>query len=171
MKILGIVIVTLSSLVCLAQEVHVSPERGGVVLSVPAQQPYELMPGERKMPLLGIECLGKGKKNSHTPLFIPGGSLVQEGVEPGDSGGQIIAMILEGTKQVMTWAPYKTPVTMIFTYPGGEAERMHLIQAMLHSSPLRVEFKPFLTGQPVISVFDLAPLQTEMAKHPECSMQ
>jgi hypothetical protein len=34
-----------------------------------------------------------------------------------------------------------------------------------------VEFKPFLTGQTIISIFDLAPLQAEMAKHPECAMQ
>jgi len=171
MKTFSILAVMLFALVSVAQEVHVSPERGGIVLSVPAQHPYELMPGQQKMPLLGVECLGKGKKNSHTPLFIPGGSLVQEGIEPGDTGGQVITMILDGTKQVMTWAPYKAPVTMMFTYPGGEADRVHLIQAMLHSSPLHVEFKPFLTGQPVIAIFDLAPLQTEMAKHPECAMQ
>ena len=171
MKTLAILVATLFPLLCLAQEVHISPEKNGVLLAVPAQRPYELMPGQQKMPLLGVECVSKGKKNSHTPLFSPGDSLVQEDVEPGSTGGQVIAMTLDGTKQVMSWAPYKTPMTLMFTYPASEAQRMELIQAMLRSSPLYVEFKPFLTGQPTTSVFDLAPLKAEMAKHPECAAQ
>lgn len=170
MKRLAIVLSAMSLSLCLAQEVHVSPIKNGVLITVPAQKTYHLMLGqEEKTAYLGVQCLHKGKTNTHLPLFMPGGSVVESSSEFG-GGEQDLTLMLDGHKQVTPWIGYDKS-SVVFTYAThSEADRMQMIQSMLQSSPLTVEFTPFLTGQPITVVFDLAPVQTEMAKHPECAV-
>jgi hypothetical protein len=170
MQRLAIVLAAMSLSLCLAQEVHVSPIKNGVLITVPAQKTYHLVLGqEEKTAHLGVECLHKGKVNTHLPLFMPGGSILEDSSEFGGGGEQDLAMTLDGHKQVTPWVGYDKS-TVVFTYAAHtEADRMQMIQSMLRSSPVSVEFKPFLTGQPTTVVFDLEPVRTEMAKHPECA--
>ena len=66
------------------------------------------------------------------------------------------------------WVPYGDTVT--FTYFGkNEPERLKFIQSLLSSGVVSIEFKPFLTGVPTTSVFDLSKLRDEMDKYPECA--
>ena len=48
---------------------------------------------------------------------------------------------------------------------------MKFLQSLLSSVTVSIEFKPFLTGVPTTSVFDLSKLRDEMAKYPECTTQ
>jgi hypothetical protein len=172
MKLSGFVGITLWSFLCLGQEVHVSPGNGNVVLSVWAQKSYQLVPGEVKTPVLSVECTQKGKKTTlHFLKFSPGGSLAEDNPEGPAKGGQLsFNMTIGGNKQMTTWIPYGDTVT--FTYFGKtEPERMKFIQFLLSSATVSIDFKPFLTGAPTTSVFDISKLREEMNKYPECLMK
>ena len=151
----GFVAVMLWCSLCLGQEVLISRGKDTVVLSVSAQKPYQLLSGEGKMPMLSVECAHKGKKAGHLVEFSPGGSLVEENFEVDAKPGQLtFNMTIGGTKQMTAWVPYGDTVT--FTYFGkSEPERLRFIQSLLNSGVVSIEFKPFLTGVPTTSVFDL----------------
>ena len=169
LNVSGLVAIVLWSSLCLGQEVHVSRGKNTVVLSVSAQKKYQLMSGEEKLPTLSVECAHKGKKTGHNVKFSPGGSLVEENFEVDAKPGQLtFNMTIGGTKQITAWVPYGDTVT--FTYFGkSEPERMKFIQSLLSSGSVSIEFKPFLTGVPTTSVFDLSKLGAEMDKYPECA--
>jgi len=169
LNVSGLVAIVLWSSLCMGQEVHVTQGKGVVVLSVAAQKPYQLLSGEGKMPMLSVECAHKGKKVGHLVEFSPGGSLVEENFEVDAKPGQLtFNMTIGGTKQMTAWVPYGDTVT--FTYFGkSEPERLKFIQSLLSSGSVSIEFKPFLTGVPTTSVFDLSKLRDEMDKYPECA--
>ncbi|MGA2905981.1 MAG: hypothetical protein ABSD98_19310, partial [Candidatus Korobacteraceae bacterium] len=50
-----------------------------------------------------------------------------------------------------------------------EAERLEFIQSVSSSGTVSIEFKPFLTGSPTTSIFDLSKLRDAMDKYPECA--
>ena len=169
MKASGFVAIALWSLLSMGQEVHVSRGNGIVVLSVWAQKPYPLMSGEEKMPTLSVECSQKGKKTVHVLKFSPGGAVVEDSPEVTAKGEQLaFNTTIGGTKQTTSWIPYGDTVS--FAYFGKtEPERMKFIQSVLSSGSISIEFKPFLTGAPTTSVFDLSKLRNEMDKYPECA--
>ena len=164
------VAIVLWSSLCLGQEVHVSRGNGAVVLSVSAQKPYPLMSGEQKLPTLTVECAHKGKKTGHTIAFSAGGALVEDTDMNAKGAQQIFNMTIGGTKQTTGWVPYGDTITYAY-FAKSDAERVKFIQALLNSGKVSVEFKPFLTGAPTTSVFDLSKLRAEMDKYPECAMQ
>jgi hypothetical protein len=169
MKLSGLLAVLSCALLSTGQEVHVSAGKNSVVLSVAAQKPYSLMSGEEKKPLLAIECAQKGKKTVHILKFQPGGMLVEDNPESGGKGGELVlAMTTGGAKEATSWIPDGD--TEIYAYYGKtEPERMKFILNMLGSLTVSIEFKPFLTGVSITSVFDISRLRDEMGKHPECA--
>ena len=169
-KLLIAAIVLCCSFASFAQEVQVNQVKGGIALSVSAQKPYQLMPGETKLPVLSLECLHKGKKSSHLVVFLPGGAVVDDASESSAKGGQLFVVTMDGKKQPTPWVPYGD--TTSFAYFGKtDAERLQFIHALLGSAMVSIEFKPFLTGAATTSVFDLSKLREEMNKYPECSAQ
>jgi hypothetical protein len=169
MKVSGFVAIVFWSFLGMGQEVHVSQGNGNVVLSVWAQKPYELIPGETKMPVLTVDCVHKGKKIAHLLKFLPGGSVVEDNPDAGAQSGQLIfIMTIGGSKQMTTWMPYGDTVT--YAYAGKtDAERLKFIQSVSSSGTVSIEFKPFLTGSPTTSTFDLSKLRDAMDKYPECA--
>src|SRR5690242_2206893 len=97
-----LLVIAVCSLPCAAQEeVTVSHIKGGIVMSIPAQKAYQLMPGEEKTPTLAVECLlHKDKKGSHLVLFMPGGTLATEA--PGDTSLRLV-LTFDGTRHVTPW--------------------------------------------------------------------
>ena len=79
MKTAGFVAIILWSLLSMGQEVHVTQGKGAVELSVSAQKPYQLMSGERKVPILRCGLHPERKEVSHLLKFLPGGFLVEDG--------------------------------------------------------------------------------------------
>jgi hypothetical protein len=71
---------------------------------------------------------------------------------------------------VTNWIPYGDTATFAY-YGKTEPERLTFIQSILGSPAVSIEFKPFLTGTPVTSSFDLSKLRDEMDKHPECALR
>src|SRR5208282_1220257 len=166
-KLSVLVAILLWSCLCSGQEVQVSPVKGSISLSVSAQKPYQLMPGETKLPVLSLECLHKGKKSSHLVVFLPGGAVGDEASESSAKGEQLFVVTMDGKKQPTPWVPYGD--TTSFAYFGKtDAERLQFIHALLGSATVSIEFKPFLTGAPTTSVFDLSKLREELNKYPEC---
>ena len=156
------------SSLCLGQEVNVSRGKDTVVLSVSAQKPYPLMSGEQKLPTLSVECTQKGKKTAHLLKFLPGGTLAGD-LEVDAKGGQrTFNMTIGGTKQVTVWVGYGEAVTFSY-FAKTDAERLKFIQSVLNSGKVSIEFKPFLSGAPTTSVFDLSKLRDAMDKAPECA--
>jgi hypothetical protein len=167
MNVSGLVAIVLWSSLCLGQEVHVSRGKDTVVLSVSAQKPYPIMSGEAKFPMLSVECAHKGKKTGHNVKFSPSGALVEE--NPDVKGAQqTFNMTIGGTKQVTGWVPYGDTVTYAY-FANSDVERVKFIESLLNSGKVSIEFKPFLTGAPTSSVFDLSRLREEMDKQPECA--
>lgn len=150
-----------------AQEVQVSPVKGGVMLSVSAEHPYQLMPGETKLPVLGVECIHKGKKSSHLVIFSPGGSVVGGDDDAGAKGGQAFLITINGKKQPSFWTRYGDAESYA-NVARTEQERMQFLQSLLGST-VSIEFKPFLTGTPTTTTFDLSKLRDAMNKQSECS--
>ena len=168
MKVSGFVAIVLWSSLCLGQEVHVSRGKDTVVLSVPAQKTYQLMSGEQKLPTLSVECAHKGKKTGHNVKFMPGGTLVGD-LEVDAKGGQrTFTMTIGGIKEITDWVGYGDAVTFSY-FAKTDAERLKFIESLLNSGKVSIEFKPFLTGAPTSSVFDLSRLREEMDKSPECA--
>ncbi len=168
MKISGLVAIMLWSLLGVGQEVHVSQGKGIVVLSVMAVKPYQLMSGEEKTAIFSLACIQKGKKTAHLVKFLPGGLLVEDSPDvTAKSGVSVFNMTISGTKQMTEWAA-SDPVTYVFS-AGSDADRLKFLQALLSSGTVSIEFKPFLSGVPTTTMFDLSKLREEVEKHPECS--
>jgi hypothetical protein len=171
MKVPAVVAIILWSLLSLGQEVHVSQGKSSVALSVLAQKPYPWISGEQKTPILSVECALKGKKTLHLLKFSPGGALVEDGPEVTAKGGQLpFMMTIGGTRQVESWIPYGDAISYAY-YGKTEPERVKFLQLVLSSGIISIDFKPFLTGVPTTSSFDLSKLRDEMAKYPECALQ
>src|SRR5579871_3782964 len=140
-----------------AQEVQVSSTKGGIMLSVAAEKPYQLMPGENKTPTLSVECLHKGKKASHLLMFSPGGSVVDEGSDAGTKGAQAFIITLNGKKLVTPWVQYGD--TNSYAYAArSDPERLEFMHTVLNAGTVSFEFKPFLTGATTVSTFDVSKL-------------
>ncbi|MFI5116191.1 MAG: hypothetical protein ACHP8B_05770 [Terriglobales bacterium] len=168
MKVSAFVAIVLWSSLCLGQEVHVSRGNGTVSLSVAAQKPYQLMSGEQKLPTLSVECTQKGKKTGHLLIFLPGGTLAED-LEVDAKGGQRpFAMTIGGTREITAWVGLGDAVTFSY-FAKTDAERLKFIQSLLNAGKVSIEFKPFLSGTPTTSVFDLSKLRGEMDKYPECA--
>ena len=168
MNVSGLVTIVLWSSLCLGQEVHVSRGKDTVVLSVSAQRPYQLMSGEQKLPTLSVECTHKGKKTAHLLKFMPAGTLVED-IEVSAKGGQLsFNMTIGGIKEITDWVGSGDALTFSY-FAKTDAERLRFIQSLLNSGKVSIEFKPFLTGAPTTSVFDLSNLRGEMEKQPECA--
>ncbi len=172
MKLPAVVaIIMLLSLLSMAQEVHVSEGKSSVALSVLAQKPYPWISGEQKTPILTVECALKSKKTLHLLKFSPGGALVEDGPEVTAKGGQLpFIMTIGGNKETTSWIPYGDAISYAY-YGKTEPERVKFIELVLSSGAISIEFKPFLTGVPTTSSFDLSKLRDEMTKHPECALQ
>ncbi len=157
----------LAGVACLAQEVHVAQLKDHVELSITAQQPYQLMPGQPKLPVLSVECVQKGKKAGHIVLFQPGTALAEDS----DKGGlQVITVVMDDHPPEETgWMPYGDSTTFAY-YGKTEAERLAFVQLLEKSKSLAVKFKPFLTGMPVTSHFALDKLGDEIGKQPQCAV-
>ncbi len=156
------------SLLCLGQEVTISRGIGTVALSVTAQKPYALMSGEEKSPTLTVECAHKGKKTGHVLSFTAGSALT-EGTDMDAKHAQLILnMTVGGTKQKTGWVPYGDTITYAY-FAKSDVDRVKFIQSLLDSGKVSIEFKPFLTGRPTISVFDVSKVREEMDKSPECA--
>jgi hypothetical protein len=156
------------SLLCTGQEVHVARGKGSVALSVAAQQPYQLLSGEGKIPVLSVECSHKGKKSGHLLKFLPGGSLVEDNSDINAKGGHVIFNVtMGGTTQATAWLDYGDTVSFVY-FSKSDAERWKFIQSLLNSGVVSIEFKPFLTGTPATSTFDLSKLREEISQYPEC---
>ena len=156
------------SLLTIAQEVQVNPTKGGISLSVSAQKPYELMPGETKVAILSVECLHKGNKSSHLVVFLPGGSVADDSGGNSAQSTQVFEVTVKGAKKATSWTTYGD--NNGYAYLGKtEPERLEFIDALLSSPTFSIEFKPFLTGTPTTSVFDLSKMREAMNKQPTCS--
>ncbi len=167
MKRVACFVFLMCSVVAGAQEVQVTPGKNTVTLSVSALKPYDLLSGEKKTAVLSVECSAKGKKAGHIVTFAPGGAVSEDSPE----GQQVnFTMTIGGTKQSTSWVAFGDTVT--FAYFGKhEPERLQFIQSLLNSGVVSIEFKPFLTGESVTSVFDLSKLRAEMDKQPECALK
>jgi hypothetical protein len=162
------VAIVLWSGLCLGQEVNVSRGKDTVVLSVAAQKPYPLATGQEKLPVLSVACAHKGKKTGHNIVFSAGGALVGGNFDAKDAQ-LIFYMTIGGTRQMTGWVPFGDTITYAY-YATNDAERLQFIQALLNSGKISIEFKPFLTGAPTTSVFDLSKLRDAMDKSPECAV-
>jgi len=169
LKLLALFAVLGCSSLALGQEVQVHSTKGGLVLSVHAQQAYQLMPGETKLPMLSVECLHKGNKASHVVLFVPGGPVADESSD--DASGkaeQVFPVTVNGKKVMTSWVLYGD--TSSYAYFGKtEPERVQFLELLLSSPSVSIAFKPFLTGTPTTTVFDLTKLRETLQSHPECS--
>ncbi len=161
MNVSRFVAIVLWSSLCLGQAVNVSQGSGVVVLSVAAQKPYQLMSGEQRLPTLLVECTQKGKKTAHLLKFSPGGTLAGDLEVDAKGGPRTFMMTIGGSKQVTAWVGYGDAVTFSY-FAKTDAERLKFIQSVLNSGKVSIEFKPFLTGAPTTSVFDLSQLRGEM---------
>lgn len=149
-----------------AQDVQVNSGKNTVILSVNAQQSYDVVSGEKKTPVLSVECV-QGKKAGHIITFSPGGAVIEDNPE-GKEANFIVTM--GGSKHTTNWVNFGDTVT--FAYFGKhEPERAEFIRALLDSGIVSIDFKPFLTGQSVTSTFDLSKLRAEMAAHAECALK
>ncbi len=167
-KLPGLVVILLCSLLTAAQEVHVSSIKGGIVLGVHAQKSYQLMPGQERGAVLSIECLHKGSKVSHLLIFSPGGTVVPDSPDANEKSGQAFTMTIAGTRQETAWVPYVDPETFAY-FAKTEPERLQFIQTVLRSGTVAIEFKPFLSGVPTTTSFDVSKLEEEMSRHTECT--
>ncbi len=154
-----------------AQDVEVTAVQGGVSLAVSAHK-YQVMAGQDRVPVLTVECVRKGKKGGHLVLFQPGGEMLQAG-----DGGlrtatapQSLTVIIDGKQEATMWTPFSDTSTFAY-YGKTEPERVQFLHLMLNAGSVSIEFKPFLTGVKVKSVFDLTQMREEIKKHPECSEQ
>lgn len=156
----------------LGQDVHVTSDNGVTTLSLMAQQPYGLIySGHAKTPVLGVVCQQKGKKIVHAITYSPGGIVTEQEYSAwGNSASLVLEMTIGEHRQPTTWVSHSN--FQSFDYVGKtEPERIHFLQALLSVPTVSVEFTPFLTGIPTSSTFNLAGLQAEFAKHPECAMK
>jgi len=167
----GFIALVFLSYLAVGQEVTVTPGKNSVVLSIPASKSYQLMASEEKQPTLSLQCAEKGKNRVHLLMFSAGEALTENDAETAPRSGEFVLMMkFGGTKQPTTWIPYGNRETFAY-YGKTEPERAKFIQSLFTNPSAAIEFKPFLTGVTVTSIFDLSRLRDEMAKHPECSLQ
>lgn len=169
MRLSGLFAIVCCSYLAFGQEVHVTPIKNGVVLSVAARK-YHILATEEKEPTLSIQCAAKGKKSAHILMFSSGSAITEDNAEIEPRSGEfMLSVTIGGTRQTTDWIPYGD--TGGFAYYGKtEPERVKFIQYVLSSPSISIEFKPFLTGVPVTTTFDLGTLREEMDKHPECAL-
>jgi len=171
MKLLGFVALVLWPLLSLGQEVQVTAGKGSVLLSVSAQQPYELLAGEKKLPELSVDCVRRGKKTGHFLIFSPGGTLVADDPEAAGKDTRVtLAMTTASGKVPTLWVFFGDTQTYAY-FSDTEPHRLQFIHSVLNSKRVAIDFKPFLTGTPITSVFDVSRLQAEMDRHAECTEQ
>jgi hypothetical protein len=153
------------------QDLHVSPMKNGIGITVSAQKPYTLMAGGHETtPTLTMECLHKGKNAVHVLMFSPGGAVTEDNPEASSKNGIGLFMSMGGgAKELTTWIPYNDVDTYAY-YGKTEPERVQFIQTLMRFDTASIEFKPFLTGVSITSSFDLVKLREEMAKRPECAI-
>ena len=169
MKMAGILVaVMLWTLLGLGQEVKVTPGKYSVALSISAQKPYEILAGEKKVPVLSVQCSLQGKKAGHLVIFTAGGALAEGDAESAPKNSAItLHMMVGGKEQVTEWIPYNDPITYAY-YGKTEPERAAFLQLLLSAPTASIKFTPFLTGATATSVFDLSKLRDEVNSHPEC---
>ena len=171
MKWAALVALLSCSVLCLGQEVEVTTGKGSVLLSLTAQKSYQWLASEQKQPTLSLQCAQKGKKSVHLLLFTAQSSVMEDDPETAGRGGQVtFHMTIGTTKEITTWIPYGDAVTYAY-YGKTEPERVQFIQNLFNSPTAAIQFKPFLTGTSVTSIFDISKLREEMDKHPECSLK
>lgn len=159
----------LSSVMAIAQAVHVTSEKGMVMLSVAAQKPYMLMgTSQPKTPVLTVTCQQKGRKTGHSVTFLPGGILTEQEYSTFGSSASLALVAHLGEQTFSTnWVAYGNVET--FTYYGKtEQERVAFLHALLKEPSLTLEFTPFLTGVPTSTTFQLTELRAEYERHTEC---
>jgi len=152
-----------------AQDVHVSEGKGGsLVLSVAAEKSYDLVTGEKRRPVLSVQCAVKGKKNLHLVMFSAQGTFSSDNPEAMPKN-QAMTFDIEmgGVKETTTWIPYGDAITFAY-YGKTEPERAKFLQHLMAAQTLSVEFTPFLTGVPLKSTFDLAKLHDAVNGHSQC---
>ncbi len=167
MRLLAAIALTLCFLPCSAQELQTAYIKNGILLTVPAQK-YQLLPGQERTPQLGVQCIHKGKKSLQVVIFLPGGSLVSDNPEAGNKAGEMIAMSVKGEKIVVPWVGLNEDIGFAYT-PTLQAEQ--LLHSLLESQTVSLEFRPFLTGTPITSTFDVHSLHEVLSHHPECVAQ
>ncbi|HLI64558.1 MAG TPA: hypothetical protein VKV05_14280 [Terriglobales bacterium] len=170
MKLPALVTMLLYSVLCRGQAVQVSQAKNGVLLSVSAQKPYQLLTQEQKLPTLSVQCTKKGKKTLHLLLFSPEGELGQDPAQTAAGGVQAFTVTIGNSKQMTVWAPYGEGPTVAYV-AKTEADRIRFIQSLLSAGTISIQFTPFLTGTPATSVFDLSKLSQVMDQHPECALK
>jgi hypothetical protein len=153
------------------QDVRTSPVKGGVNVSITANQPYEVMSGEKKRAVLSVECTQnqKATKVMHLVMFSAGENVAEDNAETKPKNGEIhLTTMLGGNKETTNWIPYGDAVTYAF-YGKTEPERAKFLQLLLASPTFSVEFTPFLTGNIMRSDFDIVKLKAEVIQHAECT--
>lgn len=171
MKRSGLILVLLWAALSSAQDVHVTPGKGGSVsLSISAQQTYAIMTSEKVTPTLTVICAVKNKKGGHLITFTANGMLTESDIGTTPRNGEIgLVMVINGTRQDTTWIPYSDVATFAY-YGKTEPERAQFLSQILTSPSITFEFTPFLTGNTERAVFDLTKLRDEVNHHPECAM-
>jgi hypothetical protein len=160
-----------ATVIGLAQEVHVTPGKGGSVsLTVSAQQTYAIMTSEKIQPTLSVICAVKNKKGGHLITFTANGMLTESDIGTTPRNGEIgLVMVINGNRQETTWIPYSDVATFAY-YGKTEPERAAFLRLILSSPTITFEFTPFLTGTAERAVFDLSKLREEVNNHSECGM-
>lgn len=149
------------------QEVHVSQVKNHVSLSIAAQQPYQLSFGAPKTPVLEVQCALKGTKGGHLITFQPGTPLTEADTK---GGAQSLKLMLDGLTLETEWMPYGEAATFAY-YGKTEVERLAFLQQLMNSKMLAIEFKPFLTGSPIVTTFQLEKLREGILGRPECALK
>lgn len=170
-RLLAFFFIMLGASFAAAQEIQVSPTKGGVVVTLPADKPYTLLPGEEKTATLSMLCLRKGNKASHILMFSPGGAVAEDNPETSPKNGVVgLSMTIGGKKQITTWIPYNDPDTYAY-FGKTEPERVEFFESLFKYDTASIDFKPYLTGVENTSVFAVGKMHEEMAKHSECTMR
>jgi len=170
-RLLAFFLTILAACFAAAQDIQVSPTKGGVVIVLSADKPYQLLPGEEKTATLSMQCLHVKNKSSHILLFSPGGAVAEDDPETTSKhGGVGLMMTIGGKKQRTSWISYNDPDTYAY-FGKTEPERVEFYDSLFKYDSASIDFKPFLTGVENTSVFNIGKLREEMAKYPECSMR
>ena len=159
------------AILSVGQDVRTSPVKGGVNISITANQPYDVMSGEKKKAVLSVECAQnqKATKFMHLVMFSAGENVAEDNAESRPKNGEIhLNTIMGGVKETTNWIPYGDAVTYAF-YGKTEPERVKFLQRLLSSPTFSVEFTPFLTGNVMRSDFDIVKLKAEVIQHAECT--
>lgn len=158
------------AILSLGQEVRTSQVKEGVNVSITANQSYEVMTGEKKRPVLSVQCTQnqKATKSMHLVMFSAGDPIGEDDPTTAPKNGEIaLNTDVGGSKERTNWIPYGDAVTYAY-YGKTEPERVKFLQLLLASPTLSVEFTPFLTGQKLKADFDIVKLRAEVKQHPEC---